>query len=171
MNVATIIGTAIATVGLAACGSTVARTVAPTLTPTVAPTLPPTVAPTLAPTLAPTVTPTPTASPTPTPTPAFVPPTAPPTLTALCAPNSTEFAWQVSFGETESNYNVDLSFTAGATFPVEETSATQPYTFYTPNAPDEQLILVRWDSYPSLVSDGTNADSDLCQTPPAATPG
>jgi hypothetical protein len=74
-----------------------------------------------------------------------------------------EFAWQVSFGETERNYNVDLSVTAGATFTTEEKSATQPYTFDTPNAGDETLILLRWDSYRSAgVSDGTNADRDLC---------
>jgi hypothetical protein len=63
----------------------------------------------------------------------------------------------------ESDYNVDLSFTAGATFTTEEKSATQPYTFYTPNALDQQLILARWDSYPAAgVSAGTNADRNLC---------
>ncbi len=55
----TIIGAAIATVGLAACGSTaVATTATPSGAPTVAPTAVPTAAPTTAPTAAPTSTPT-----------------------------------------------------------------------------------------------------------------
>jgi hypothetical protein len=155
----TILATAVTALGLAACGSTVTPAVTPTATPVATATLMPTAAPTPTPTLEP----TPTA--TPTPTPGATPPSGPPVLTALCAPNSSEFAWQISFGEPESNYNVDLSFNAGATFPVEETSATQPCTFDTPNAPDQQLILVRWDSYPSMVSNGTNADSTPCATP------
>jgi hypothetical protein len=82
-----------------------------------------------------------------------------------------EFAWRVSFGEPESNYNVDLSYTAGATFTTEETSATQPFTFDTPNSPDTTLILLRWDSFPSAgVSDGTNADRDLCNPALLPTP-
>jgi hypothetical protein len=56
MKLTTIIGSAIAAVGLAACGSTAA---APTARPTVAPTVAPTSAPTSAPTAAPTATPTP----------------------------------------------------------------------------------------------------------------
>jgi hypothetical protein len=147
-----ILGTGIALWGLAACGATTASPASPTLAPTVSPTVAPTDTPT----------PAPTATTTPTPEP-ITPPTVPPTLTALCAPSPLEFAWQVSFPEPESNYNVDLSFNAGATFTQEETSATQPYTFDTPNALDQQLILVRWDSYPAAgISDGTNADSDLC---------
>jgi outer membrane receptor protein involved in Fe transport len=74
-----------------------------------------------------------------------------------------EFAWQVSFPEPESNYNVDLSFNVGASFTQEETSATRPYTFDTPNALGQQLILVRWDSFPAAgISNGTNADSGMC---------
>jgi hypothetical protein len=60
MKLTTIIGTAIAALSLAACGSTVSPTARPaTPTPTVAPT----------PTAIPTPTPTPTATPAPTPTP------------------------------------------------------------------------------------------------------
>lgn len=59
MKLTTIIGTVIAAIGLAACGSTAAApTVRPTPTPTVAPTATPT----------PVATPTPTPMPTPTPT-------------------------------------------------------------------------------------------------------
>ena len=152
-----ILGTAIALWGLAACGATTASPASPTLAPTVTPTVAPTDTPT----------PAPTATTTPTPEP-ITPPTVPPTLTALCAPSPLEFAWQVNFPEPESNYNVDLSFNAGATFTQEETSATQPYTFDTPNALDQQLILVRWDSYPAAgISDGTNADSDDACDPAA----
>jgi hypothetical protein len=159
---AIVVGTAIAAVGLAACGSTVAPTLEPTVTPSIASTVAPTDAPTIAAT--PTATPAPTVAPTPTAIPVlFSPPSVPPILTALCAPGPMEFAWTVSFGERENNYNIDLSFTAGATFTMEETSATQPYTFHTPNALGQELILVRWHSYPSAgVSHGTNADSDLC---------
>lgn len=165
MKPTTLLSAAVIAIGLAACGSTVAPTLAPSVSPTLAPTFTPTVAPTPTPT--PAI--TPSAAPTATPTPPS--PSGPPVLTALCAPNDTEFAWQISFGETLSNYNVDLSFNAGATFPVKETSTTQPYTFDTPNAPDHQLILVRWDSFPSMVSNGTNADSTLCATAtPTATP-
>src|SRR5579863_3161470 len=157
MKVAAIVGTMVAMCGLAACGATTASPPSHTLSPT----LSPTVAPASTPTPAPTLVSTPTATPTPTPT--MTPPTVPPTLTALCAPSPLEFAWQVSFPEPESNYNVDLSFDAGATFTQEETSATQPYTFDTPNALGRQLILVRWDSYPAAgISNGTNADSNLC---------
>jgi hypothetical protein len=159
MKLITTIGAAITALALAACGSTGIPAVTPTATPAATATLMPTPAPT------PTPTPEPTPSATPTQTPGATPPSGPPVLSALCAPNSSEFAWQISFGETESNYNVDLSFNAGATFPVEKTSATQPFTFDTPNAPDQQLILVRWDSYPSMVSNGTNADSTPCATP------
>ena len=62
MKLTTIIGTAIAAVGLAACGSTAGAppTARPTLALTVAPTVAPTLAPTAAPTLAPTAAPTPT---------------------------------------------------------------------------------------------------------------
>ncbi|MEA2637036.1 MAG: hypothetical protein QOE18_93 [Chloroflexota bacterium] len=150
MRLTTIIGAAIAIVGLAACGSTVA--------PIVSPTLEPTVASTIAPTVAPTVAPTPTATPV-----LLSPPTGPPILTALCAPSPMKFAWTVSFGEKENNYNIDLSFNAGSTFTTEETSATQPYSFYTPNALDQGTILVRWHSYPSAgISAGTDADSVMC---------
>jgi hypothetical protein len=66
MKLTTIVGTVIAAVGLAACGSTaVTPTARPTLAPTVAATVAPTVAPTTAPTAIPTVAPTPTAKPTP----------------------------------------------------------------------------------------------------------
>src|SRR5579863_5111266 len=143
MKVAAIVGTVIAICGVAACGATTASPASHTLSPTVAPASTPTPAPTVVST--PIATPTPTATPTST----MTPPTVPPTLTALCAPSPLEFAWQVSFPEPESNYNVDLSFTAGASFTQEETSATQPYTFDTPNALGRQLILVRWDSYPA----------------------
>jgi|HubBroStandDraft_6_1064221.scaffolds.fasta_scaffold00015_133 hypothetical protein len=161
MKLTAIIGTAIAAIVLAACGSTVASTGTPTPSPTGFSTPSSTVG----------STPSPTAAPTPTGTPLpLTPPSGPPVLTALCAPSATEFAWRVSFGQTESNYNVDLSFTAGATFTLKETSTTQPYTFDTPNAPGQQLILVRWDSYPSAgVSNGTNADSDLCTATPSPT--
>ena len=63
------------------------------------------------------------------------------------------------------NYNVDLSLNAGGTFPLEETSATQPYTVDTPNSGAYTLILARWDSSPSFVSNGTNADHYPCVTP------
>ncbi len=159
MKVATIAGAVVAVVALAACGATAAPHASPTLEPTVSPSVASTAVPTDTPTPASTTTPVP---PTPTPAP-FTPPTVPPTLTALCAPSPMEFAWQVSFPEPESNYNVDLSFTAGASFTQEETSATQPYTFDTPNALGQQLILVRWDSFPAAgISSGTNADSDMC---------
>jgi hypothetical protein len=60
MKLPTIIGAAIALVGLAACGSTgAAPTARPTPTPTVAPTATPTVAPTATPTATPTPTPKP----------------------------------------------------------------------------------------------------------------
>jgi hypothetical protein len=60
MKLTTIIGTVIAAVGLAACGSTGgAPTARPTLAPTVAATVAPTVAPTTAPTAIPTVAPAP----------------------------------------------------------------------------------------------------------------
>jgi hypothetical protein len=62
MRLRTIIGTAVAALGLSACGSTVATTVSPTLTATVSSTLAPTGAPT------PTAAPTPTVTPTTTPT-------------------------------------------------------------------------------------------------------
>jgi hypothetical protein len=75
MKLTTIIGTAIAAVGLAACSSTVVTT-APLATPT--PTVAPTVAPTPTATPAPTPTATPTATPTPTPQPGV-------TLTATCS--------------------------------------------------------------------------------------
>ncbi len=66
MKLTTIISTAIAAVGLAACGSTaVAPTARPTLAPTVAATVAPTVAPTTAPTAIPTVAPTPKPKPKP----------------------------------------------------------------------------------------------------------
>jgi hypothetical protein len=110
------------------------------------------------------------ASPSPSATPSSTPiaapqATAPPTLTALCAPNSTEFAWQVTSQETLSNYNVDLSINASASFPIEETSALQPYTFDTPNAGAYTLIQTRWDSTPAMVSDGTEANRERCTTP------
>src|ERR1035437_3366862 len=60
MKLTTVIGTAIAALSLAACGSTVPPTVTPTLAPPVSPTVSPTIAPTDASTLAPTVAPTPT---------------------------------------------------------------------------------------------------------------
>jgi hypothetical protein len=165
MRLRAIIGTAIAAFSLAACASSVAPKVSPTLEATVSPTIAPTVSPTLDPTAAPTFAPTPTASPAPPtlpPGPA-VPPPGPPILTALCAPSPMEFAWQVSFGEPESNYNVDLSFSAGGSFTTEEASATQPYTFDTPNAEGLGVLIVRWDSFPSAgMSTGTNPDSDLC---------
>jgi hypothetical protein len=165
MKFTVIASTAITAIAIAACGSTLAPTVTPSLAPTAGSTLEPTASPTQTDTPAPTETATP--EPTPTQTPTSGPPSGPPILTALCAPSTTEFAWQISSTDTLSNYNLDLSFTAGATFPMEETSATQPYTFDTPNAPDEQLVLVRWDSYPSFVSNGTNADSTLCTTTPS----
>ena len=66
MQLTTVIGTAIAAVGLAACGSTVA--------PTVSPTSALTVGATVAPTTSATPTPTPTATPTPSATPTSAPP-------------------------------------------------------------------------------------------------
>jgi len=67
MKLTTIFGSAIAAVGLAACGSTVAPTVSPTLALTVGGTLAPT--PSATPTATPTPTPTAlTATPTPVPT-------------------------------------------------------------------------------------------------------
>ena len=62
MKLKSVIGSAIAAVGLAACGSTVAPTVSPTLAPTVSPTGPATTAPTATqiPTAPPTAVPTPT---------------------------------------------------------------------------------------------------------------
>jgi hypothetical protein len=157
-----IIGVAIAALGLAACGPTVAPAVSRTLESTA----PPSLAANDAPAFGPTGTPTPESP---------APPSAPPILTALCAPNPRELAWRVSFGEPESSYNVDLSFNAGATFTMEEKSATQPYTFDTPDASQYTLILVRWDSYPAAgVSNGTNADPEPCNpaliTPPFVLP-
>jgi hypothetical protein len=77
MKLTTIIGTAIAALGLAACGSTVAPTARPsTPTPTVAPTVAPT--PTATPAPTPTATPIPTANPTPTPMPGV-------TVTTTCS--------------------------------------------------------------------------------------
>jgi hypothetical protein len=63
MKLTTIFGSAIAAVGLAACGSTVAPTISPTLALTVAPTVAPT------PTATPTATPIPTPSPSESPSP------------------------------------------------------------------------------------------------------
>jgi hypothetical protein len=60
---------------------------------------------------------------------------------------------------------VDLSINASASFPIEETSATQPYTFDTPNTNEYTLIQARWDSFPSFVSDGTEANRYPCVTP------
>jgi hypothetical protein len=67
MKLTTIFGSAIAAVGLAACGSTVAPTVSPTLALTVAPTVAPT--PTATPALTPTAISIPTPSPSDSPSP------------------------------------------------------------------------------------------------------
>lgn len=91
MKLTTIIGAAIALVGLAACGSTATPTVRPsTQTPTIAPTVAPTVAPTLAPTVAPTLTPTVAPTPTPTATP------VPPTHAVVTAQTTCDGAWRAS---------------------------------------------------------------------------
>lgn len=66
MKLTTIIGSFIAAMGIAACGSTVGPTVPPS---TVTPTVAATVAPTTTPTDMPSGTPTPTSAPTPSPTP------------------------------------------------------------------------------------------------------
>jgi hypothetical protein len=142
MKLTTIIGTVIAAVGLAASGATVAATDAPTLAPTVAP--------------------TPTATPSATPTP------TPPVVTANCAPNSTEYSWTISFSGTESNYNIDLSYNAGATWPDSVASATVPYTITTQRdagGPGELLgypLRVRWTDDPGVQSLPANSDSNLC---------
>src|ERR1700733_14194140 len=127
----------------------------------------PTPSPSATASLAATAVPSPTATPSSATTPtSSQPPSGPPVITALCAPNSTEFAWQVSTSDTGlADYSVDVSFNASATFPVEETSATQPYTFDTPNGGANSLIQARWDSYPSLVSNGTEADPYPCVAP------
>ena len=70
----------------------------------------------------------------------------PPVITALCAPNSTVYAWQVSFNESESNYNVDISPTSNFSWPYDEiSSGTQPFDFTTPQSFGHQLYAV-WDS-------------------------
>jgi hypothetical protein len=90
MKLTTIIGTVIAAVGLAACGSTA---VTP---PTARPTLALTVAPTVPATTAPTATPTPTPTPTATPTHTSAPPTL--ALTETCDSTATAgYAGTVSF--------------------------------------------------------------------------
>ncbi len=95
----------------------------------------------------------------------------PPTVTALCAPNTSEFAWEVSTDETLSDYNVDLSFNAGATFTVEETGATQRYTFYTrrPGGTGSsygQVVIGRWHDDPGVgETNGANSNPYPCITP------
>lgn len=95
----------------------------------------------------------------------------PPTVTAVCAPNTSEFAWQVSTNETLGNYNVDVSLNAGATFPVEETGATQRYTFYTQRpggtgSSNGQVVIGRWHDDPEVgATNGANSDPYPCVTP------
>jgi hypothetical protein len=95
----------------------------------------------------------------------------PPTVTALCAPNTAEFAWKVSSSEVLNDYNVDASFTAGASFPVEEFGATQPYTFDTkrPGGTGSsygEVVNLEWHDDPGLgMSDPANSDPYTCVTP------
>ncbi len=115
-------------------------------------------------------TPVPTDAATPTPG-DFITPTMPPTLASLCAPNAAEFAWKVSSSEVLSDYNVNASFTAGASFPVEEFGATEPYTFDTarPGGAGSsygQVVLLEWHDDPGIgMSDPANSDPYPCVTP------
>jgi hypothetical protein len=145
MKLTTIIGTAIAAVGLAACGSTVTPTVAPTLTATVEPTLAPT----------PTATPTPTPSPTPTPT--VIPP---PTIFPLCQSASTGYNWQVSSQTSQDNWNIDYRFSPSGMW-IKLTSSNAAIDFATPSAAGTTLY-VRWDSYPGAGTATAQADTTPC---------
>src|ERR1022692_1343538 len=125
MKLTTIVGTAIAAVGLAACGSPATPTVEPTLAAT------------------PTATPTPTPSPTPTPTPVVVPP---PTIFPLCQSASNRYDWQVSSQTSQDNWNIDYRFSPSGMW-IKLTSSNAAIDFTTPSAAGTTLY-VRWDSYP-----------------------
>jgi hypothetical protein len=95
----------------------------------------------------------------------------PPTVTALCAPNTAEYAWSVSSNEALSNYDVLVSFSAGATFDVGESSATQPYTFDTARpggigSSYGEVVNLEWHDDPGIgMSTPANSDPYPCVTP------
>jgi hypothetical protein len=144
MKVASILGTAIAAVGLAACGSPVAPTVSPTLAPTVSPT----VASTLAPTVAP----------TPTPTPALVPP--PPTILPLCQAGSNAYDWQVSSVTQQDNWNIDYRYALVGVW-IFLPNKNAAIDFETPSGVGKTLY-VRWDSYRDAGTSTAQADTTPC---------
>lgn len=142
MKLTTIFGSAIAAVGLAACGSTVAPAVSPTLALTVSPTVAPTVAPT----------------PTPTPTPALVPP--PPTIFPLCQAGSNAYDWQVSSVTQQDNWNIDYRNSLVGVWRFLS-SSNAAIDFETPSAVGKTLY-VRWDSYPDAGTSTAQADTTSC---------
>ncbi|MGA3184170.1 MAG: hypothetical protein ABSE52_06195 [Candidatus Dormibacteria bacterium] len=96
-------------------------------------------------------------------------PTSAPTVSALCAPSSGNYAWQVSYGTTEANYNIDYAATLGGPW-TEVTSGTVPFTFTSPSTLGSHLY-VRWDSAPTVVSGQLTADTTSCWTsPPSVAP-
>src|ERR1039458_6597090 len=105
---------------------------------------------------------------------------SPPTLTALCAPNSSEYAWQVSSSLTgESDYNVDFSYN-GTTWSTVASgggfkSGSVPYTVTTVRTGVTALEVAWADddtggggTAPSGTSGLVPANGDLC-TPAAPT--
>ena len=63
----------------------------------------------------------------------------PPQITPLCSggPNAaTDYEWEVTFGQVESNYNVDYSPTGlpGSWYRVTTTTTTLPYDLETPRS-------------------------------------
>jgi hypothetical protein len=155
MKLTTIIGTAIAAVGLAASGATVAATGAPTVAPTIAPTLAPT----------PTATPMPTATPpsAPTPTPALVPP--PPTIFPLCQAGSHAYDWQVSSETQQDNWNIDFRNSLNSPW-LFLASSNAAIDFETPSSAGKTLY-VRWDSYPGAGTSTAQADTTPCFVAPS----
>jgi hypothetical protein len=95
----------------------------------------------------------------------------PPTVTALCAPNTAEYAWKVSSNEALGDYDVDVSFSAGATFGLSESSATQPFTFDTARpggvgSSYGQVVNLEWHDDPGIgMSDPANSNPYPCVTP------
>ncbi|HVC39246.1 MAG TPA: hypothetical protein VNH20_04630 [Candidatus Dormibacteraeota bacterium] len=93
----------------------------------------------------------------------------PPTITPLCSPNTSEYSWQVSFGTTESNYNIDIAYSPTGPWSGSIPSLTQPYTFTTQRSAGSELY-ARWDSdHTSGVFGPVTGDSNLCSAPTIAT--
>jgi hypothetical protein len=143
MKLTTIIGTAIAAVGLAACGSPATPTVAPSLTSTVEPTVEAT----------PTATPTPTLSPTP----AVIPP---PTIFPLRQSASNRYDWQAASQTPQDNWNIDYRSSPSGMW-IKLTSSNAAIDFTTPSSAGT-TVYVRWDSYPDAGISAALADTAPC---------